>query len=181
MLQTAVGIVALAAKPASGDAASASGVQPRADSGGAPTDLTGRVARYMADARDRELPANVLREAKHRTLDTIAAMVSGTRLKPGEMAIRYVRAQGGVPEASVLTTDLRTSAVNAALANGMFAHADETDDVEIVTKLHPGSAVVPAALAVGERETTPALMTARSGTRVTSPVALTSSRVPAIV
>jgi hypothetical protein len=29
--------------------------------------------------------------------------------------------------------------VNAALANGMFAHADETDDFEPVTKAHPGS------------------------------------------
>jgi len=68
------------------------------------------------------------------------------------MAIRYARAQGGVAEASVLTTDIRTSAVNAALANGMFAHADETDDFEPVTKAHPGSHVVPAALAMAERE-----------------------------
>jgi 2-methylcitrate dehydratase PrpD len=34
----------------------------------------------------------------------------------------------------------------------MFAHADETDDFEPVTKAHPGSAVVPAALAMAERE-----------------------------
>jgi 2-methylcitrate dehydratase PrpD len=68
------------------------------------------------------------------------------------MAIRYVRGQGGVPEASVLTTNIMTSAVNAALANGMFGHADETDDFEPVTKAHPGCAVVPAALAMAERE-----------------------------
>src|SRR5438876_6160591 len=68
------------------------------------------------------------------------------------MAIRFARAQGGVAEATVLTTDIRTSAVNAALANGMFAHADETDDFEPVTKAHPGSHVVPAALAMAERE-----------------------------
>jgi 2-methylcitrate dehydratase PrpD len=34
----------------------------------------------------------------------------------------------------------------------MFAHADETDDFEPVTKAHPGSHVVPAALAMAERE-----------------------------
>jgi 2-methylcitrate dehydratase PrpD len=73
-------------------------------------------------------------------------------MKPGEMAIRYARAQGGAAEATVVTTDVRTSAVNAALANGMLAHADETDDFEPVTKAHPGSAVVPAALAMAERE-----------------------------
>ncbi len=115
-------------------------------------DITGRLARYMVEARGRNLPADVAREARHRILDTLAAMVSGARLKPGEMAIRYARAQGGVAEATVVATDLRTTAVNAALANGMFAHADETDDFEPVTKAHPGSAVVPAALAMAERE-----------------------------
>src|SRR6059036_1820133 len=106
----------------------------------------------MVAARDRELPPNVILAVKHRILDTLAAIVSGARLQPGEMAIRYVRAQGGIGEASVPTTDIRTSAVNAALAAGMFAHADETDDFEPVTKAHPGCVVVPAALAVGERE-----------------------------
>jgi 2-methylcitrate dehydratase PrpD len=105
----------------------------------------------MASARERALPPDVVRETKHRILDTIAAMVSGARLKPGEAAIRFARAQGGVPEASILTTTIRTSAVNAALVNGMFGHADETDDFEPITKAHPGCAVVPAALAMGER------------------------------
>ena len=115
-------------------------------------DVTGRLARYMAEARDLRLAPHVAQEAKHRILDTLAAMVSGSHLQAGEMAIAFTRAQGGVAEATVLTTDIRTSAVNAALANGMFAHADETDDFEPVTKAHPGSHVVPAALAMAERE-----------------------------
>src|SRR5881628_3212027 len=116
------------------------------------SDITGRLARYMAAARDRELPPAVVLAAKHRILDTLGAIVSGARLKPGEMAITYVRRLGGTPEASVPATDIRTAVVNAALAAGMFAHADETDDFEPVTKAHPGCAVVPAALSVGERE-----------------------------
>ena len=93
----------------------------------------------------------MLLECKHRILDTFGAMVSGARMQPGEMALRYVRSQGGVQEASVIASDFRTTAVNAALANGMFGHADETDDFEPVTKAHPGCSVVPAALAIGER------------------------------
>jgi 2-methylcitrate dehydratase PrpD len=116
------------------------------------TDITGQLAQYMVEARHRSLPREAAQAGKHRILDTLGAMVSGARLKPGELAIRYVRQQGGVPEASVLTTDLKTSAVNAALANGMFGHADETDDFEPVTKAHPGCSVVPAALAMAERE-----------------------------
>ena len=116
------------------------------------TNITGQLAQYMAEARHRSLPAEVAQAGKHRILDALGAIVSGSRLKAGELAIRYARLQGGVPEASVLATDVKTSAVNAALANGMFAHADETDDFEPVTKAHPGCSVVPAALAMAERE-----------------------------
>jgi 2-methylcitrate dehydratase PrpD len=145
MLQGAGGLLAAAAFPVE---AAAQGREPE----GAGADVTGRLARYMVEARDRALPAAVAREAKHRILDTLGAIVSGSTLKPGEMAIKYVQTQGGVPEASVFTTRIKTSAVNAAMANGMFAHADETDDFEPTTKAHPGCSVVPAAFAVGERE-----------------------------
>lgn len=128
-------------------------------------DITGQLARYMAEAREQSLSPQVAREARHRILDTLAAMVSGAHLKPGEMAIRYARAEGGVAEATIVTTDIKTSAVNAALVNGMFAHADETDDFEPVTKAHPGCAVVPAALAMAERE-------GRSGMELLSAVTL---------
>ena len=146
VLESGAGLLAAAAVPVRVNAAQ------REPEKAASTDLTGRVARYMAAARQQPLPAEVLRETKHRVLDTVAAMVSGARLKPGEMAIRFARAQGGTPEASIVTTNIRTSAINAALVNAMFAHADETDDFEPVTKAHPGCATVPAALAVGERE-----------------------------
>jgi 2-methylcitrate dehydratase PrpD len=116
------------------------------------TDITGRLARYMAEARQRTLAPEVAREARHRILDSLAAMVSGAHLKPGEMAIKFARSQGGVAEASVVATDIRTSAINAALANAMFGHADETDDFHPETKAHPGCSVVPAALAMAERE-----------------------------
>lgn len=118
----------------------------------ATTDITGRLANYMVAARTRKLAANVARDARHRILDSLAAMVSGAHLKPGEMAIKYARVQGGTAEATVVTTNIRTTAVNAALANAMFAHADETDDFHPATKAHPGCSVVPAALAMAERE-----------------------------
>jgi len=115
-------------------------------------DLTGRLARYMADARTRALPERVVVAAKQRILDTLAAIVSGSRLAPGKLAIDYVRMLGGTAEACVATTSIVTTAVDAAFANAMCAHADETDDFHPLTKAHPGCAVVPAALAMAERE-----------------------------
>ena len=112
---------------------------------------TRRLSEYVAGALSRPLPDAVVEKARHHVLDTLAAMVSGSRLRPGEMAIGYVASLGGEPEASVVGTSLRTSAVNAALANGMLAHADETDDSHAPSRTHPGCAVIPAALAIAER------------------------------
>jgi 2-methylcitrate dehydratase PrpD len=118
----------------------------------APVGATAQLARYMVEARDRALPGSVMIECKSHILDTFGAMVSGSRLRPGLMAVKYVRGLGGEPQASVIGANWRTTTINAALANAMCAHADETDDFEPVTKAHPGSSAVPAALAVAEKE-----------------------------
>src|SRR5215468_7087741 len=108
------------------------------------------LSEYIAGAHARALPEAVMEKARHHILDTLAAMVSGAGLKPGRHAIGYVQTQGGAPDASIVGTRLRTTAVNAALANGMLAHADETDDSHAPSRTHPGCAVVPAALAIAE-------------------------------
>lgn len=143
-------LAALAAFPALQRLASAQSAS--AAQAGADADVTGRLARYMVSARDRALPEAVLAETRNHILDTFAAMVSGSRMRPGTMASRYVRSLGGTAECSVIGSSFRTTAVNAALANAMCAHSDETDDFEPVTKAHPGSSVVPAALAFAERQ-----------------------------
>ena len=110
------------------------------------------LATYMARAARRPLPKEVAEKTKHHVLDTIAAMVSGSRLLPGEKAIAYARTLGGAPQALVIGTDIVTNAEQAAHINGMLAHADETDDSHAPSLSHPGCAIVPAALAMGERE-----------------------------
>jgi 2-methylcitrate dehydratase PrpD len=93
----------------------------------------------------------VTERAKLHLLDTLAAIVSGSRLLPGRRTVAYVKTLGGTREASVIGTRIVTTAVNAALANGIFAHADETDDSHRASITHPGASVVPAALALAER------------------------------
>jgi len=111
-----------------------------------------RLAKYIAAAPKKALPAPVIEKTKHHVLDTLAAMVSGSKLLPGRKAISYVRTLGGREQASVIGAGFATTAENAALANGMLAHADETDDSHAPSLTHPGCGIVPAALAVSERE-----------------------------
>jgi 2-methylcitrate dehydratase PrpD len=111
---------------------------------------TTTLADYVAGALDRELPGEVVARTKLHVLDTFAAILSGSRLKPGNLAARYVESLGGKPQAMVIGTDIVTCAVNAALANAMAAHADETDDTNPVGPVHLGCAGVNAALATAE-------------------------------
>jgi 2-methylcitrate dehydratase PrpD len=106
---------------------------------------------YMSEARNRELPDKVLQETKHHILDTIAAMVSGSELPPGRHAIQFARSYGGEKIATVVASDVLCGPIEAAVANGVLAHSDETDDDFTGGGAHPGSAVVPASLALGEQ------------------------------
>lgn len=105
---------------------------------------------YMAAAGSRPLPPEIAELTKQHLLDTLAAMISGSRLGPGQAALAFAElAKGGGP-CSVVTSAIQCGPIEAALANGVLAHADETDDSHSPSLSHPGCAVVPAALACGE-------------------------------
>jgi 2-methylcitrate dehydratase PrpD len=110
-----------------------------------------KLSTYMSAARDHELPNEVLEKAKHHILDTFAAMVSGSELTPGREAIRFARAYGGEKIATVAASTVLCGPIEAAMANAELAHSDETDDYDPRNTGHPGCAIVPAALALGEQ------------------------------
>jgi 2-methylcitrate dehydratase PrpD len=105
---------------------------------------------YMAAAKDRGLPPQVVEKAKHHILDTFAAMVSGSELPPGRAALTLARNQAGRPVATVVASRVVTGPMDAALVNGVLAHSDETDDSHGLSQSHPGASIVPAALALAE-------------------------------
>src|SRR3989475_10703690 len=107
---------------------------------------------YIVRALRRPLPPAVQEKTKHHLLDTLAAMLSGSRLPPGKKAISFAKTLGGTKEACVVGSRIVTSAANAALANGMLGHADETDDSHSPSQTHPGCGIVAAAFAMAERE-----------------------------
>lgn len=109
------------------------------------------LSEYMSAARGRTLPDAVIEKTKHHVLDTLAAMISGADLLPGQAAIKFARGYGGEKLSTVVGSDVLCAPIEAALANGVLAHADETDDSHAPSLSHPGCAVMPAALAVGEQ------------------------------
>ena len=110
------------------------------------------LSEYISAAAARDLPPPVLLKTKHHILDTLAAILSGSRLRAGKLAAGYAARFAAVPEATVMGTALAVPAETAALANAMAAHADETDDSHLGGRFHPGCGIVPAAFAVAEQQ-----------------------------
>ncbi|HXI30339.1 MAG TPA: MmgE/PrpD family protein [Vicinamibacterales bacterium] len=108
------------------------------------------LSEYMSAARGRRLPPEVVEKCTHHILDTFAAMVSGTELAPGRVALAFAKTYRNT-EATVAGSQLLCGPIEAAFVNAMLAHADETDDSHAPSQSHPGCAVVPAALATGEQ------------------------------
>ncbi|HXM91402.1 MAG TPA: MmgE/PrpD family protein [Candidatus Dormibacteraeota bacterium] len=106
---------------------------------------------YMSEAANHPLPDEVVEKTKHHILDTLGAMVSGSKLLPGQRALQFVQAYGGKEISTVVASNIVCGPIEAALTNGMLAHADETDDSHSPSQSHPGCAVVPAAFAAGEQ------------------------------
>jgi 2-methylcitrate dehydratase PrpD len=105
---------------------------------------------FMSAAGTRALPADITEHAKCHLIDTLAAMISGSELPPGQAAQRYIRERAAKGTTTVAACDLTAGPIDAALANGVMAHSDETDDSHNESRSHPGCSVVPAALAAGE-------------------------------
>jgi 2-methylcitrate dehydratase PrpD len=109
-----------------------------------------QLSAYMSEAGRRALPEQAVLETKYHILDTLAAMISGSELPPGEAALRFARSYGGGGNTTVVASNLLLGPIEAAIVNGALAQADETDDNYSAGGAHPGCAVVPAALAAAE-------------------------------
>lgn len=116
-----------------------------------PEPVTRRLAETLAGCRWADLPADAVLEAKRAVLDWLGSALAGAGEPSARMVQRVVARMGTSSEATVFGAG-RSSAGAAALANGAASHILELDDVHRGSTLHAGAPVIPAALAVAERE-----------------------------
>ena len=115
-------------------------------------DYTRQLAQFSAQLQYSDLPSAVIDKAKEIALHAWGVQLAGSTLQWSKTAYRYVQGQGGSARSTVINYGLKTSAVNAAFANGTFGHGFEMDDNHAATGLKGGCVAVPAALAVGEQQ-----------------------------
>ena len=115
-----------------------------------PTRFGPLVAAHAAEAMSARLSEDVREKARIHLLDTLAAIISGANLEAGIAGQRYAESLKGLATAAILGTSLRAPLAEAVLANGMAAHADESDNSQEDSQTHPGCGVVPAAISVAD-------------------------------
>lgn len=113
------------------------------------SDVTKRLATYIVESTFDDFPAQAVEIAKTSILDTVGVTLAGARDKTGATAISVTKSWGGAPVSVVIGGGFRSSAPNAAFANGTSAHALDFDDRSIPIN-HYNASLVPSVLALGE-------------------------------
>jgi 2-methylcitrate dehydratase PrpD len=110
------------------------------------------LAEFLAGLSFADLPAPVVEAAKTFTLDLLGCGLGAVATPEARIAIDLVRDLGGTEECSLVGFPQRTSCQQAAFANGLIAHVLELDDTHRGSITHVGAPVIPAALAMAERQ-----------------------------
>lgn len=113
--------------------------------------ITAAVARHVAKLQFEQLPAPVVQKAKDIFMDALACQLACSQLPHGRIAIEFARRQIGPAHSTVIGTDFKTGVEHAALVNGIQGHGDEIDE-SLLGFGHASAVLVPAVLAVAERE-----------------------------
>jgi 2-methylcitrate dehydratase PrpD len=110
------------------------------------------LADFTSSLEFSKVPDEVRDRAKMRILDFLGVALAGSVIASSRIMTDVIMELGGKPESTVIGQKEKVACTNAALANGTMAHASDYDDDHRSSTMHPGSAVVPAALAMAERE-----------------------------
>ncbi|MGH7053508.1 MAG: MmgE/PrpD family protein [Stellaceae bacterium] len=117
--------------------------------------LTRDLAARAASLRDDELPEAVRELARQCVLDYLGVALAGAADPLVRIVLDELAEAGGTPQASLIGHQGRLPALSAALVNGAAGHALDYDDVNLAMPGHPSVAILPALLALAERERSP--------------------------
>jgi 2-methylcitrate dehydratase PrpD len=109
------------------------------------------LADFAVKLQFEQIPQAVAERAKDCIIDIVAVCAFGSTVPSSKPVLAYAERYGKGGRSTVLGTSLKVHAPMAALANGVFAHSFEMDNlVSPSVGVHPGASLLPSALAVAE-------------------------------
>ena len=112
-------------------------------------DVTAILAKFTTDLQYEKIPRKAVETAKIAVRDCLGVALAGSREEDARIAADIARQERAREETSVIGQGFRTSALNAALANGTAAHALDFDHSFTIMG-QPTAPVAPATFALGE-------------------------------
>lgn len=114
--------------------------------------ITRKLAENSNSLRFDALPADVVSIGKCCLIDWLGVTLAGAQEEMSEILQAEAKEEGAREQASVIGGGFKTSLMQAALLNGTASHALDFDDVNLLMVGHPTVPVVPAILALAERD-----------------------------
>lgn len=110
-----------------------------------------QISNFIHHLKFNQLPETVIYQARICTLDLLGVAVAGHQTRLSRIISEFVTSQypGDTP---LLFSDQRSSLVGATLYGGMLIDSIDAHDGQVLTKGHVGVAILPALLALAEKE-----------------------------
>lgn len=119
---------------------------------GIPSAVTRAVVDELVTRRIEQYPADIVELAKQCVTDFLAVTLAGTRESGSKaVAAELLDGRGSEGPSTLIGLSERASALDAALINGMAAHALDYDDVSLPMSAHASVVILPALLALAEK------------------------------
>ncbi len=109
-----------------------------------------RFGDYVVSLAEAKLAPEVMAAAKRVVLDWFAAVLPGGTMAPATLLAQGLAEELGRGRAMLLPSGARAPLRTAALINGAASHVLEVDDNYRDALYHPGTVVIPAALAAAQ-------------------------------
>jgi 2-methylcitrate dehydratase PrpD len=112
---------------------------------------TKTVVNFCSNLGYEVLSPDVVNRVKYLALDFLGVAARGSLTKSAEIVRNFAKDMAPTAKESVVIgSDIKSTCLYAALANGTASHSLELDDVSNEASAHPGVVVFPTALATGE-------------------------------
>ena len=109
------------------------------------------LADFAVKLQFEQIPQAVVERAKDCIIDIVGVCAFGSTVASSKPVLAYAERYGKGGRSTVLGTSLKVQAPMAALANGVFAHSFEMDNlVSPSVGVHPGASLLPPGLAVAQ-------------------------------
>ena len=109
-------------------------------------------AEWVHDLKFEDLDDLTVYHAKRILFDAMGCALGGHRAEDCEISLAVIEQMGGVPECTLIATGFKTNAYMAALANALMTRVMDFNDIYWKDDPSHPSDIIPAALALGERE-----------------------------